>query len=291
MIQNLNNLLSKITGLMVVKASIDLRGITDDPIHAYYLANSNSMILNLDVNKGGEFLYSDYKNNSISPYYQAARKVRIIDGIDGQSLKNEISKIFNKYAELVNITDANELIDLEGINNKHQKSESIWKWALPWESVDIDKRAIKRIENIRYENKRYGLNSDLSLIQCGVGHKKIEVETERLLNVALSIIKKGYITDVDDMITVNVYTNDADYVWRVIGGMHRAAILAALGREFIPVKVNTIIRRSDVSGWPGVVSGIYSKDSALKLFDNIFNAQSPSAFKAWQKWLLKYNSI
>lgn len=291
MIQKINNLLSKITGLMIVRAGIDLRGITDDPIHAYYLTNSNSMILNLDVNKGGEFLYSNYKKNSISPYYQAARKVRGFDEIDSQSVKDDIFKIFNKYAELVNITDANELIELEGIANKRLKGASIWQWALPWESVDIEKRAIKRIKNIRYENKRYDLDSDLSLIQCGVGHKKIEVETERLLNVALSIIKKGYITDVDDMITVNIYKDDADYVWRVIGGMHRAAILAALGREFIPVKVNTIIRRSDVSGWPGVVSGIYSKDDALKLFDKIFNAQSPSAFKDWQKWLLKNNSI
>lgn len=60
------------------------------------------------------------------------------------------------------------------------------------------------------------------------------------------------------------------------GGQHRAASLSALGHETIPVRLTSpssasIIRRDDVDFWPYVRTGLFSRETALEVFDRIFS--------------------
>lgn len=262
--------------------NLDYRGITTDPIYAAYLDNSEGFKINLDVRNGGEFLYTDYSKYSASPYYQASLLMKKLEADKGASLKDAVYSVLNKYAELVRIEKPSHLFGIRELSAKFTEGMSIWQWALPWEQVDVEERVKKREQNIRNENLQYGLDSSLSLQDCGAGHKKVDIEAERLTSLADSIKKNGYLANDDEMVLVNVYSKGDEFVWRVISGMHRSAILVAFGWSEIPVKVNMIIRRSDVSHWPGVVSGFYSNEIALRIFDNVYNAKAPPAFHAWQ---------
>lgn len=68
--------------------------------------------------------------------------------------------------------------------------------------------------------------------------------------------------------------------FRVIvrSGQHRAACLAALDAEAIPVRllVDIPIEARDVDAWPLVRAGVWSREDALEFFDRVFDFDSRS---------------
>jgi len=110
-----------------------------------------------------------------------------------------------------------------------------------------------------------------------VSDVKIEIESKRYAKLLESIEKKGYNRsnesdgDIEGGILINS-NND----WRIIvnGGQHRAIVLAALGYETIPVRVSRNVYEAEVNYWPNVISGLYTKKGALKLFRTIFDGDA-----------------
>lgn len=64
-------------------------------------------------------------------------------------------------------------------------------------------------------------------------------------------------------------------------GRHRMAALAALGHETAPVWLpSKVVRREEVSAWPGVVAGVFTRKDALAIFGRLFAARQPAALDA-----------
>src|SRR5690606_16637583 len=134
---------------------------------------------------------------------------------------------------------------------------------------------------INRENNLYGFSSKESLDLPDVSDKKIKIEAIRLLELLESIKKQGFNQQNEDALGCFVLADGATWRWYVQGGQHRAAVMAALGYNSIPVYVRQIIRREEVSFWPNVQSGIFSKEKALIVFDKLFAAKPPTVAKDW----------
>ena len=70
---------------------------------------------------------------------------------------------------------------------------------------------------------------------------------------------------------------DGEWRWQVSRGLHRAAVLAALETDPIPVRVRGLVFRGDAGVWPNVVSGLYTRRGAEKMFDRIFDGAGTPA--------------
>lgn len=107
---------------------------------------------------------------------------------------------------------------------------------------------------------------------------KGRVELERLRRLVRDIGTRGYSRsagrdgDITGHLLVSAVGKTAVSLF---GGLHRAAVLAALGEPTIPVRLNfTIISRanyeSDLPKWPHVANGLYSKEGASNIFRSYF---------------------
>ncbi|MFU8861764.1 MAG: hypothetical protein ACNA8K_15215 [Cyclonatronaceae bacterium] len=145
-----------------------------------------------------------------------------------------------------------------------------WIRYYPWESQSIEDK-YKATHDWAYRNetgltrKYYGKNP--------TEEEKFEYDCKRLYDLYKSIQTRGYINDhpLSSPIASQLLINDdLDYRWVITGGFHRSAVCQALGYHEIESRVQNIIYRSDVDNWPAVKSKIFSKKTALKVFDSIF---------------------
>lgn len=103
--------------------------------------------------------------------------------------------------------------------------------------------------------------------------EKFEYDCIRLYDLYKSIQTNGYINDhplstpIASQLLIN---DDLDYRWVITGGFHRCAVCQALGYSEIESRVQNLIYRSDAEKWPGVKSKLFSKKTALNVFDSIF---------------------
>jgi len=283
--QSINHLLQKTTGYRLTKDSAipDLRGKVTDLGDAVYQAKTYPFIMDLPFDIGGDWLYARYADLSLSPYYQAAAAaLKVIDN-SPQQARDEISKVLQHYANLVTIGHPNELLGLSVEESKFNDAKKFYEMVLPWDHQDVLTLSTMRGNNIRNENRRYGLDSDCGLTGTEHIDEKIKIETNRVYDLLLSMRTHGFIESFENMISARVYVYNGQYKWRAASGMHRSAIWAAMGREAIPAIISRIINRSEVAYWPAVKAGYYSQESALKVFDRIFNAAPPPAYSKWQQ--------
>lgn len=81
------------------------------------------------------------------------------------------------------------------------------------------------------------------------------------------------------------FVRDGDYRVSIGSGKHRVLVMLALGWTKIPVelgppKIPVITRREEADRWPNVVNGRYTRDEALRCFDDVFRERHPSG---WQR--------
>ncbi|MDZ7677441.1 MAG: hypothetical protein U5K29_02685 [Acidimicrobiales bacterium] len=112
----------------------------------------------------------------------------------------------------------------------------------------------------------------------------IQIELDRLASIVESLQTSGYVnTDADDgdIEAWWLTTSGRDWTWCIGVGQHRAAAVAALGAEHVPVRVRGIVRRSDARAWPGVVRGYFTVAEAEALFDLIVSGELPPLARQW----------
>src|SRR5690606_34671904 len=79
---------------------------------------------------------------------------------------------------------------------------------------------------------------------------------------------------------------NAQWRWLSIGGgMHRVPIAAGLGASHVPVRITSVVRREEADIWPQVVSGLYDLETALQLFDRLYEGRAPACAEAWMRWV------
>jgi hypothetical protein len=118
-----------------------------------------------------------------------------------------------------------------------------------------------------------------------VSDEKIRLEAKRLDHCLASIKRNGYLIQNSFTREYNGFprgyflvSSAGDWTFRIVGAKHRVAAMAYLGWKNIPVCLEPnfpkCIFESDISNWPGVVSGEYTKDKAKLIFDSYFRDEN-----------------
>ena len=222
----------------------------------------------------------------ISPFVLAAESA-LEYGIEREDVTRVIEEVLSKYYEMVRPKSASEWLGLDLEENNKLTQAPPWGAVFPWRARTLtsyqqayEKAAVK-------ENKILGTKFDITKgwLFCGpVSYEKIKIEAMRLTYVLKNISRNGYKRwnssegDVRATALINEYD---DWRWLITAGNHRASAASALGYTEIPIRVNLIINRRHVKYWPHVLSGLFSIDNALKVFDNYFEGLTPPVTSNW----------
>lgn len=264
---------------------IDQRDFSNNPKSLNYYTTTNKQVLvNAKLEDGRGLEIFSLGCDSSHPFIYAIRKA-----INNDNQKEVIKKILKKYYDTVQPKNTSEWLGLKENQAPLLDREPPWVSLLPWENTDLKNKKQGRKECAIYDNKEHGENCTIEKGWRNFGpvtDRILELETERLYKLMMSVKEKGFLRDDKyggDIGGVVLINDDEKWKWIVEwGGQHRAAVISALGYNQVPIRVWQVIERKDVKIWPGVQSGIYSEKAALKIFDNIFyNKVSNLIYKDW----------
>lgn len=123
-----------------------------------------------------------------------------------------------------------------------------------------------------------------------VSAKKVSLEAKRLRTILESISKHGYVPESFDgyprgSLLINDINSPATQRFLISGGQHRVATLSYLGYLEVlitfEVAVPREIRISEIETWPGVTSGIFSKELASIIFNSYFRDETTKLLADW----------
>jgi len=154
------------------------------------------------------------------------------------------------------------------------------QFSLPWSDI--------KNKNISGE---HGLGPEHGHSAFGpISEAKLQLEVERLNYCLKSIKKRGYEVENSYSREINGFprgyfllSNKGQWIFKLVGAKHRVAALVHLGWEIIPVNLEPnfprCIYESQISNWPGVLSGDYTVEHAKIIFNSYFRK---SDLKLWQ---------
>lgn len=227
----------------------------------------------------GYGLYS-YPPNRPHPLIPAMQKAFDQPGLERVCIRHALQQF---YAEWQPATAA-EFFGLDAHEARALAEQPAWLSPWPWEPLSLEEKHAQRKRTERRETARVlGRGLDVATEGwkfCGpVTVDKLEVEVERLASVLESIRAQGLRRHdgIDGDIRALVLSHpDGRWRWQVLGGQHRYAVVTALEKEFITIRVEQFVRREEVALWPQVASGLFEPAAALKIFDALFDAQPAS---------------
>jgi hypothetical protein len=260
---------------------IDLRALCNHPSALLYHSFARPILIDLDLHLGRGLRVLPL-SAYCHPFVRALK-----EALGSHDREQTIRKELSHYYEHVKPTSAAEWLGLSENQSPVLFNSKPWALSMPWDKITPEEWRIAREQFAANENKSWG--NKIS-IDCGwhfwgpVQDAKLEIEAERLGHLLSSIETKGLARhdqhDGDVRATI-LRKADGTWRWQVTGGEHRAAVMAALGYSSIPARVLQIVDRNDVDIWPGVLSGVFSKDAALASFDLIFEGSIPDVVKPW----------
>lgn len=208
------------------------------------------------------------------PFVAAAREM-----LNGESKAFEGSCLERFYTRW---QPANALEALIGASLGPQSLAAYPRYLMhaPWLGTSPDERLrsitrIIEIENAEYGSGALGVDAGYGL-QGPVLPEKGRIEYQRLARVLNSIRQHGYDRSKGD-ITAQILKRGETYRFRIVHGHHRAAALAALGHEHLPIQPKMLLDRTESAHWPQVYRGAWSQAQAETFFDHHFDFDS----RAW----------
>jgi hypothetical protein len=285
MIRKLLNSLFHAYRLKLVPLKQDFEPIHLQPPHSSplcinYLANRQAVVLAVPLEKGRALPLFTLSKKSAHPYVMAIRRAAT-----AAEPKNTIRQTLMDYYQAFRPRSAASMVGLPKAHPLH--NEPYWAVVLPWASDTVDQRKTRIQKSVAWENKMNGLKIgiDEGWAWAGpVSKEKLELETERLFRIFTSIRGKGYArndSEDGDIQATALFREDGEWVWQARVGQHRAAVVAGLMYEKVPVRFTKIVYRNEVQHWPNVLLGLYSREEALRVFDMVFAGNYPSEAINW----------
>ena len=221
------------------------------------------------------------------PDNYAARALQKASTYPASQQKERIASILRHYRDTVPVYSCAQRYGFKTGEVPELDEAPPWLIIYPWSNYDISTGIALKNNGILLENKRDGLYLDAR--QGGASFplqddRKIDFEARKLLSLYQSITDRGYQPDQNahsQIGAVLLIDENGDWVWHVSGGFHRVTVLQVCGYTEIPVTVHGIIYRSEVKSWPNVTSGLFTADTALTYFDNIFHGRGFKEHNAW----------
>lgn len=194
-----------------------------------------------------------------------------------------IRTALERYYARVQPRDIYEWVGLNEADAPGLSAVPIWAIPEPWVAGSLAQKQAAMNRVAMNESQRHGQALSASHGDKGYGPvsaDKLRTEARRLCEVLDSIRRTGYRRHdrADGDIEAQVFLReDGAWRWQVSRGLHRAAVLAAMGPEPIPVRVKALIDRRDAGIWPNVRSGLYTRCGAERYFDRIFDGTTVAA--------------
>jgi len=196
---------------------------------------------------------------------------------NGSRKSQTIRTCYKSYFANALPRSASETLGLEKGEVPELDNEPHWLIYYPWHSDSIAKKK-KDVQAGMSKNEPGSFSTAANLTAL------TDFETRRTCDLLKSIQAKGYISDYSSSTPVSGYilfNEDSHFKWLITHGFHRCSICRALEFDDIEVRLLNIIYRDEVDFWPAVASGTYTRESALKVFDNIFYSRSSQKHNNW----------
>lgn len=263
---------------------LDLRHGTNHPLSLRYSEIFSSALLQADFNYGRA--QPGIALNESSPFVDAA-KVAIENGIEKKNTLDLMQESLRLYYDHVQPNNAAEWLGINSQSTSLLAQVPPWGAVFPWRARTQESYQKAYEKAAHEENMAVGMKRGIEdgWLFCGaVSHEKIRIEAERILYVLRRISNDGYqrddTADGDVRATALIDENN-HWRWLITAGNHRAAAATALGYSSIPVRINLVISRQDVSFWKHVVEGLFTAEEALTIFDNFFYARPCAILLPW----------
>jgi len=253
---------------------IDLRERGNSPLGLLYFSpHQRQVVIEVNLNHGRGLDLFPLDNVQSHPFTYA-----IHCGLNAVERRTKIKEVLSTYYQNILPSSAANWLGLSAGEAPSLDNVAATCAVFPWENVSLHRKLEERKVCAIHDNREHGLNVGLEKGWRNFGpvsQEIVELETKRLFSLICSIEEKGFVRNTGpggDIGCIVLMKEDGDFRWLVEwGGQHRAAAAAALGLSKVSVRVWQVVRREDVNFWPGVLSGIYTPQSALKVFDSVFS--------------------
>ena len=264
---------------------IDLRSTTNDPRSLIYHAGKQpTVLIDAPVKWGYALAAFPLNAEGCHPFIYAIRKAK-----SSSQPCDTIRAVLRCYYESVQPSNAAQWLGLDPESAPQLQAQPPWARIFPWRSSSISARRRGIESAARFDNRQAGANLS---IRDGwkafgpVSEAVLNIETQRLLRLYESIKHHGLLRNNEfggDIRGIALVNGD-NWRWMQGGcGAHRAPVLSAMGFETIPVRIYRVVFRKHVDLWPQVVSGVYSRENALRVFDRVFQHHVPPIADPWQR--------
>lgn len=266
----------------------------DDPIASTYMHAAGAMVVQVPVERCRGLWFAGFAcaSDGDHPYVHTLR-----DHERGEADSYEASPLrvyFDQWqpasaAEALGLAD-----DSFGGLDALRRAPAAAAMAPWWPTRDLSSFVQAFGASTRRENLRATASSPAATQPAAMGShlfgpvngQKGAIEFDRCVRVFRSVLRNGFRRDSmtldGDVRGQALVRDDGSYAVFVLNGQHRVAAAAATGLSSIPVRFQhgaavgpSIIRRSDVSHWPGVRSGMFTDIAALAVFDRLFVGRQP----------------
>ena len=254
----------------------DVRNAGNDPRTLHYYTN-DQVLLNAPIEKGYGLDHYSVNSDGSHPFVRAA-----MAGLNSGQPRNAIRSILREYYNNIQPLDAAEWMGFSAEELPNLAGVPPWGRVYPWRSTTVEamKKGIRATADLDNAQGGRALSIEHGWRSFGpVSNDIIEIETNRIYNLVEAVQRHGIKRDDrpgGDVGAIALVNDDGDWRWLVeFGGEHRVPVFSALGYNEIPIRVRLVIYRKDVSLWPNVFNGLYSKYAALEVFDRYFSAEVP----------------
>ncbi len=248
----------------------------------------------------GKSIYIDISKTRINWFYPVRLSPLYIAAIEYLKYrkKEKVVEVFESLRECYKIYNANELLGLEEYRIFSDQSHPI-DAVFPWEKInDINERKKLRLENLRNENLRFGLDSFCYFGDINCSANKSYVEADRIINLISSIENNGFLEyNYFDPIRITILKKERELRYMLLSGNHRVAAVAAINDYYkntnykILVDVDTTVDIKNADKWFFVKKGLYPHDVAIICFEKVYNGILPKALKKWERIVVRRYGI
>lgn len=271
-------------------APVDVRTVCNHPGALHYHSAHRPVLVDLDIHLGRGFRTLPLTDKT-HPFVHA-----LTVALNSNDRKAVIQQELEHYYANVQPLTAADWLDLKESDQTRLCDEKPWALSMPWDNRTPAEWRVAREQFALNENRSSGSNLSIANgwhFWGPVEGTKLLIESERLHTLLTSIESKGVVRHNHhdgDIRAVVLRRPDGSWRWQVTGGEHRAAVIAALGYASVPARVLQIVNRIDVDIWPGVLSGVFSREAALTAFDLIFDGAAPQIVKPWRESRDRHNA-
>lgn len=259
----------------------DLTEVGFDPVHAHYLHSNGDFLMKVPVEKLRTmgFLGAHCTRSSGHPFVET-----LLDHDSGRC-RTYAGSALQRYYETTRPKTAAALMGLSPVGLSEPLAalgplEAVAPWWPDLGGISPSHIAQHQIRRTREENRENGADlaaSEGMSLWGPVSDRKGQLEYARLVKIFESIRREGYKrSDAHhgDICGTLFQSDEDNYIVNVSAGQHRAAALAALGYEEIPVRFSRTfhartVRREDAANWPFVRNGLFTANQARQVFDRI----------------------